>query len=84
MARLAVHKLPGNFRKTQVDRRALTSLHKVQLLSFNRTQSRVIIGLLTGHNTLTRHLYVMRMSSNATGRKCGTEMETSVHVLCEC
>ena len=25
---------------------------KARLLSFNRTQSRVVIGLLTGHNTL--------------------------------
>ena len=30
-----------------------------RLLSFNRTQSRAVIGLLTGHNTLRRHLYVM-------------------------
>jgi hypothetical protein len=30
---------------------------RVRLLSFNRTQSRVVIGLLTGHNTLRRHLY---------------------------
>jgi len=30
-----------------------------QLLSFNRTKSRVVIGLLTGHNTLRRHLYTV-------------------------
>jgi hypothetical protein len=29
------------------------------LLSFNRTQSRVVVGLLTGHNTLRRHLHIM-------------------------
>jgi hypothetical protein len=29
---------------------------RAQLLSFNRTQSRVVIGLLTGHNTLRRHI----------------------------
>ena len=55
-----------------------------RLLFFNRRQSRVIIGLLTGHNTLRRHLYIMGLSSNPTCRKCGTEEETSVHVLCEC
>jgi hypothetical protein len=54
------------------------------LLSINRTQSRVVIGLLTGQNTLRRHLYVMRLSNNPTCRKCGTEGETSVHILCEC
>ena len=30
---------------------------RAQLLSFNRTQSRVVIGLLTGRKTLRRHLY---------------------------
>ena len=57
---------------------------RVWLLSFNRTQSRVVFGLLTGHNTLRRHLYIMGLSNNATCRKCGTEEETSFHILCEC
>jgi hypothetical protein len=57
---------------------------RARLLSFNRTQSRVVIGLLIGHNTLRRHLYIMGMSNNPTCRKCGTEEETSVHILCEC
>jgi hypothetical protein len=26
----------------------------------------------------------MRLSNNPTCRKCGTEEETSVHILCEC
>jgi len=54
------------------------------LLSFNRTQSRVVIGLLTGHNTLRRHQHVMRLSNIPICRKCGTEEETSVHILCVC
>jgi hypothetical protein len=49
-------------------------------LSFDWTQFRV----LTGHNTLRGHLYVMGLSNNPTCRKCGTEEETSVHILCEC
>ena len=59
-------------------------------MSFNRTQPRVVIGLLTGYNTLRRHLYVMGLSKNpfvgnvVMRRKCGNEEETSVHVLCEC
>ena len=44
----------------------------------------VVIGLLTGHNTLRRHLYVMGLSNNPTCRKCGTEEETSVYILYEC
>ena len=53
-------------------------------LSFNRTQSRAVIGLLTGHNTLRRHLHVMGLGNNPTCRKCGTEEETSVNILGEC
>jgi hypothetical protein len=57
---------------------------RARLLSFNRTQSRVVICLHTGRKTLGRHLYVMGLSNNATCRKCGTVEETSVHILCEC
>ena len=54
------------------------------LLSFNWTQSKIVIGLLTGRNTLRRHLYIMGLSNNPICRKCGAEEETSVHILCEC
>jgi hypothetical protein len=57
---------------------------RARLLSFNRTQSRVIIGFLPGHNTLRQHLYVKGLSDNPICRKCGTEEETSVHVVCAC
>jgi hypothetical protein len=57
---------------------------RAQLLSFNRTQSRVVTGLLTGNNTLRRQLYIMGLSNNPTCRKCGTEEDTTVHILCEC
>jgi len=43
-----------------------------RLLSFNRTQSRAVIGLLTGHSTLRRHLHIMGLSNNPICRKCGT------------
>jgi hypothetical protein len=56
----------------------------VRLLSFNRTQSRIVIGLVTGHNTLRRHLYIMGLCNHPICRKCGTEEETSVHILCVC
>jgi len=32
---------------------------RARLLSFNRTQSRAVNGLLIGHNTMSRYLYVM-------------------------
>jgi hypothetical protein len=53
-------------------------------LSFSRTRSRVVVGLLTGHNILRRHLYVMGLGDNPICRKCGTDEETSAHILCKC
>ena len=50
----------------------------------NRTQSMVVIGLLTGYNTLRRRLYIMGLNNKPTCRKCGIEEETAVHILCEC
>jgi hypothetical protein len=55
-----------------------------RLLSFNRTQTRVVTGLLTGPNTLRRHLHIMWLCNDPMCKKCGTEEETSVHILCEC
>ena len=57
---------------------------RVRLLFFNRTQSEDVIGIRTEHNTLRRHLYMVGLSYNLICRRCGTEKETSVHVLCEC
>jgi len=56
----------------------------IKLLSFNRTQSRVVTGLLTGHNTLRRHLYLLGLPDSPLCRKCGVEEETSANILCEC
>jgi hypothetical protein len=43
-----------------------------------------LVGLLTRHNTLKRHLYLMGLSDSPLCRRHGTEDETSVHILCEC
>ena len=59
-------------------------IYVIRQLKVNRTQSRVVIGLLTGHNTLRRHLYIMQLSNTSTCRKCGSKEETSAHVLYEC
>jgi hypothetical protein len=57
---------------------------KTRLLFFNRTQPRVVTGLFTGHNTLRRHLHVTGLTNCSLYRRCGTEEETSVHILVEC
>ena len=54
------------------------------ILSFNRTQSTVVIGLLTGHNTWRRHLYLLGLTTNPSCRRCGTGEKTSVHIQHEC
>jgi hypothetical protein len=57
---------------------------RTTLLSFNRAQCRVVIGLLTGRNTLRRHLHIMGPMDSPLCRKCGAGEETSAHVWCEC
>jgi hypothetical protein len=52
-------------------------------MSFNGTQSRAVIGLLTSHNTLARHLYLLRLVDNPLCRRCGKMEETMAHILCE-
>jgi hypothetical protein len=58
--------------------------HLIRLLSLTRAQSRVVTGLLTGHNTLHRHLHLMGLTDSPLYRKCGAEDETSAHILCRC
>jgi len=57
---------------------------KAKFLSFSRTQSRVVTGLFTGHSTLRRHLYVLRLIDSPLCRGCGVQEQTSAHILCEC
>jgi hypothetical protein len=78
-----------NLDNTQRQARELTSGPclgtKIRLLSFNRTQSRAVTGLLTGHNTLLRrHLHLMGLTDSPLCRKCGAEDETPAHILCRC
>ena len=54
------------------------------LLKVNKTQFRAITGLLTGHNTLRRHLRLIGLSDSPLCRRCGVEDKTSAHALCEC
>jgi hypothetical protein len=56
----------------------------MSLLFFNRTQSKVVKGLLTGHNTLRKHLYFIRLRDSPLCRKCGAKDETSAYILCRC
>jgi len=57
---------------------------KPKFPSFNRTQPRVVTGLLTGHNTLRRHLHLLGLMDRPLCRVCGVQEETSAYILCEC
>jgi len=73
--------------RTLISASSLTTIapHAVYEVSFTRTQSRVVfIFLLTGHNTLRRYLHFMGLNNSPLFWRCGTEEETSAHVLCEC
>jgi hypothetical protein len=76
--------LVGTMRQAQELISGPNTAARTALMSFNRVQSRVVIGLLTGHNTLRRRLHIMGLVDSALCRKCGAGEETSDHVLCEC
>jgi hypothetical protein len=76
--------LVGTMRQAQELISGPNATARTALMSFNRAQSRVVIGLLTGHNTLRRHLHIMGLVDSPLRRKCGAGEETSAHVLCEC
>jgi hypothetical protein len=61
-----------------------TDMYKGCWLPFNRTQPRVVTGLLTGHNTLRRHLHLMGLTNSPVCRRGGAEDVTSAHILCDC
>jgi hypothetical protein len=54
---------------------------KTKVMSFNRTQSRAVTGLHTGHNTLRRHLYLLGLRDIPLCRKCGVMEETSAPIF---
>jgi hypothetical protein len=55
---------------------------KAQLLSLTGQNPGSLLAFL--QYTLIRHSYLMEFISNSTCRMCGTEEETSVHILCKC
>jgi len=57
---------------------------RAKFMTYNRAQSRVVTGLLTGHNTLRRHLHLLGLLDSPLCRKSGVGEETSAHILCEC
>ena len=44
----------------------------------------LLLASFTGHNTLRRHLHLVGLMASPLCRRCGTEEETSAHVLNTC
>ena len=57
---------------------------RAKFMTLSRIQSRAVTGLLTGHNTLRRHLYLLGLLDSPLCRWCEPGEETSAHVMCEC
>lgn len=51
---------------------------------FSRTNMRILINLLSGHNCLQRNQYIKKICSSDECRLCLEEEETSEHILCSC
>ena len=48
-------------------------------LSLNRQDLRILVGMLTGHIALNRHLTVMKIRADPLYTACGEEDETPYH-----
>jgi len=50
----------------------------------SRKYLRLLVGFLTGHNTLNRHLTLLRRMDDPLCPLCGEEEDTSLHLLGNC
>jgi hypothetical protein len=57
---------------------------RAKFMTPSRIQSKAVTGLLTEHNTLRRHLYLLELSNSPLCGWCEAGEETSAHVLCDC
>jgi len=57
---------------------------RAKFFTFNSTQPRAVTGLLMGHNTLRRHLYLLGLLDSPLCKKCAVREKTLAHFLCEC
>lgn len=54
------------------------------ILNLSREKARWMINILTGHNYLQRHLFLMKQVDSPVCEQCGEEEETSFHFLARC
>ena len=62
----------------------MTAKTTAELLNFYRKEVRMLMGLLTGHCRLNKHMSNLGLEKDALCRFCQEEEETAIHVLCHC
>ena len=75
--------IKGQRQAKELNRGCPSARHK-ELFRLNKTGIRRVVGLLTGHCTLKRHLSIMGVIKDPVCRGCGYNDETATHILCEC
>jgi hypothetical protein len=53
------------------------------MLKLNRNQLRWVVGLLTGHSHLKRHLFRLGSTDDPICERCLEEDESATHILCD-
>ncbi|KAK9497993.1 hypothetical protein O3M35_003884 [Rhynocoris fuscipes] len=76
-------KIPGQ-RQAKLAIKGRSKRFTADLLNQERKIVRMVVGLLTGHCRLNKHMYNMRLADDDLCRFCLEEEETAVHVLCQC
>ena len=63
--------------------RVLVQLQRTNFYPLTGHNVGLLPGLLTGHNSLRRHLHLMGLINSPLCKRRGAEEDTSTHVLCE-
>jgi hypothetical protein len=70
--------------KSNLRQKGPSARRTTDLLKLNRDQLRWVVGLLTGHCHLKRHLFKLGLSDNPICERCLEEDESATHILCDC
>jgi hypothetical protein len=70
--------IPGAKRVNHWETKSKAIAICARLLSFNRTQPRVIIGLIIEHNTLKNYLHLMVITNSPLCKRCGAKEESQL------
>jgi hypothetical protein len=69
---------------SSVEKVAEKAQSRLDLLRLPRSKLRILVGLITGHCPLNKHLHNMGLTDEPICIACGMEDETAFHLLCKC